>query len=107
MLCQLQVQQLETGTGLFGLAVSVTGLFSLGQNLTCSLFNANLLKSTKGFIQKSTNMIQDATVHFFHQQANLIIIDILQLNTNTHNSLLQFRFNHNHDSSKGSLYNTS
>jgi len=57
------------GTGIFGLAilvkaVSVTGLFSLGcfglktfrwdceilQNLIFSLFNANVLKSTKGFI---------------------------------------------------------
>jgi len=42
-------------------------------NLTCSRFNADVLKSTKGYIEKTTNMIQDATVNQ-HQHMIFIII---------------------------------
>jgi len=72
MLTKLYPLLLNTGTRLFSLAesvraVSVTRLFGFGRsgletfrsgyescrNILCSLFNANRLKSTKGFILKN------------------------------------------------------
>jgi len=78
-----------SGTGLFGLAVSVRGFSVMAvsvsrhfghamkscRNLTCSLFNANLLKSTKGFISKHYNIIKDPTVS---QHQHMIFIFISQ-----------------------------
>jgi len=44
------------------------------RNLICSLFNANVLKSTKGFIYKNNyNMIQDPTVNH-HKRMIFVII---------------------------------
>jgi len=43
------------------------------RNLICSHFNANVLKSTKGFIKKTTNMVQDATVNQ-HEHMIFVII---------------------------------
>ena len=71
------------GMWLFGLTISVLVVpvlryFSQAmkscRNLACSLFNANVLKSTKGFIlKKSINIIQDPTVDQ-HEHMIFVII---------------------------------
>ena len=43
------------------------------RNLICSHFNANMLKSTKDFIKKTTNMVQHATVNR-HEHMIFVII---------------------------------
>ena len=59
------------------------------RNLACLLFNANLLQSAEGFMEKKTaNMIQDATVNQ-HQLMTFIIMALLQ---NVTFSLFYFYF---------------
>ena len=78
------------------------------RNLACSQFYANVLKSTKNFILKlqtwwKIQQFMSIKIWFSLSSGSKlkIIIDILQLNTNSSKSWLQFRFNQNHDSSKG------
>ena len=68
-------------------------------NLTCSLFNANVLKSTKGLIKKkkTTNTIQDPTV-IQHQHIIFIIISKQIKSVLTFCNYIQILQTHNYNS---------